>query len=93
MKKLFPLIIAVHVFYALVLIGIGVLLFTLNGCTSSPVAPYVFPTTLEECNSKMDTIYVLDNHYYNSNGALYPPCSMSPNYDGCIDRRYKEVTK
>lgn len=72
---------------ALVILSISI------GC-SNPAAPVELerPKTLKECHNLNDTLYVLDQHYYGDGVELYPPCSLSPEYDRCIDTRYKKIT-
>ncbi len=44
-------------------------------------------TTLADCFSHSDSVYVIDNFTYNQNGNLKPPCSMTPDYCGCMEYR------
>ncbi len=44
-------------------------------------------TQLSECKTHRDSVYVIDNYSYNKNGNLIPPCSLSPDYCGCMKSR------
>lgn len=48
------------------------------------------PITLEEATNHSDSIYVLDYYFY-ENGKIKPPCSISPDYEGCILSRAKQL--
>jgi hypothetical protein len=60
---------------------IAAILFFL-ACTS-PQAPDPLPTKLEDCDCYEDSVYVIDFWSY-QDGRLKPPCSMSPDYRGCM---------
>lgn len=46
------------------------------------------PTELIDCFTYEDSIYVIDNWSYNQKtGNRKPPCSMSPDYCGCMENR------
>ncbi len=44
-------------------------------------------TTLSDCLSHSDSVYVIDNFSYTKRGNLKPPCSISPDYCGCMEAR------
>ncbi len=54
-------------------------------CTENPVIKPL-PTTLEDCDCYEDSVYVIDFWSY-QDGHLKPPCSMSPDYRGCMAAR------
>jgi hypothetical protein len=67
-------------------------IFLLSSCVNqNQITHQSFPETLEDCNTLEDTIYVLDYWSYDENGYLRPPCSLSPDYSGCIKKRYSEI--
>ena len=65
-----------------------IVLIVLSNCQN--VSDEELPTTLEQCKTYEDTIYVLDFHCY-ENGLLKPPCSLSPDYAGCIQARLDDL--
>ena len=48
---------------------------------------YENPVDIENCITWDDSVNVLDNYNYSDNGKLKPPCSLSPDYWGCIESR------
>ena len=48
-------------------------------------------TRLEDAKSYEDTIHVLDFWNYTENGYRKLPCSMSSDYDGCINSRMNNI--
>jgi hypothetical protein len=49
------------------------------------------PETLADAQSHADSVYIIDYEYRNENGNIKPPCSLSPNYCGCMESRVKEL--
>lgn len=48
-------------------------------------------TKLEDAKTRQDTIYVIDNWNYSERGNRKPACSMSPDYNGCMQSRIENL--
>lgn len=49
------------------------------------------PININGAVTHRDSVYILDNCFYSENNNLKPPCSVSPDFKGCIISRAKQL--